>query len=459
MVSTGTLIADCLFFICVTFILLRSALLQFEFSPTNTTSKGYQNYAWGKIGSNSSVAQFAASSDASLKINESEPYAELWMGTHPKVPSYNIANGKTLRDLITGNPEHYLSKSVIDKFGSSQELPFLFKVLSIEKVLSIQAHPDKALAKQLHDADPKNYPDDNHKPEMAIAVTAFEGFCGFKPLEEIAHELQIVPEFFAIVGETAADAFIKGIKPNVSEGSACDNANRKLLQKVFEKVMTSSEEAIQEQAAKLVQRTIDHPEVLGARLSNLIQRLNKQFPNDIGLFCGGLLLNYVELNPGEAVFLKAKDPHAYISGDIIECMAASDNVVRAGFTPKFKDVKNLVEMLTYSYDPVEKQKMVPEDFSRSSGAGKSILYNPPIEEFAVLQTILSKAGESRKFGKVEGPSILIVTNGAGSIKLQDGQVELKAGTGNVFFIAPEAEVVLESTEENFISYRAFVEAQ
>ena len=69
-----------------------------------------------------------------------------------------------------------------DKFGSSKELPFLFKVLSIEKVLSIQAHPDKKLGAQLHAADPKNYPDDNHKPEMAIAVTDFEGVCGFQAI-------------------------------------------------------------------------------------------------------------------------------------------------------------------------------------------------------------------------------------------------------------------------------------
>ncbi|GMM32994.1 mannose-6-phosphate isomerase [Saccharomycopsis crataegensis] len=419
---------------------------------------GYQNYAWGKVGSASAVAQFAASSDASMKIVETDPYAELWMGTHPKVPSLNMSNGKTLRDLITASPEHYLGSSIIKKFGSSVELPFLFKVLSIEKVLSIQAHPDKALAAQLHAADPKNYPDDNHKPEMAIAVTEFEGFCGFKPLKEIATELQKIPEFLAVVGEAAANDFINNIKPEAQEGSQDDIQNRKLLQKVFEKVMTTSDEVIGSEAAKLVQRTFDEPEIFGSKLVNLIHRLNKQFPNDIGLFCGALMLNYVELNPGEAVFLKAKDPHAYISGDIIECMAASDNVVRAGFTPKFKDVKNLVEMLTYSYDPVEDQKMAPQSFAKSSGEGKSVLYDPPIEEFSVLQTVLPKSGEVRSFKGFDGPSIVIVTNGAGSISLKGENVELTAGCGNVFFIAPGAEVDFKSTENHFVSYRAFVEA-
>ena len=110
--------------------------------------------------------------------------------------------------------------------------------------------------------------------------------------------------------------------------------------------MNTDDDVIKQQTAKLLERTDREPQVfkdIDSRLPELIQRLNKQFPNDIGLFCGCLLLNHVGLNKGEAMFLQAKDPHAYISGDIIECMAASDNVVRAGFTPKFKDVKNLVK--------------------------------------------------------------------------------------------------------------------
>lgn len=353
------------------------------------------------------------------------------MGTHPKVPSISVENGKSLRELIESNPDFYLGPRALKEFGIA-ELPFLFKVLSIEKVLSIQAHPDKALAKILHANDPQNYPDDNHKPEMAIAVTAFEGFCGFKPFAEIASNLEHVPEFAELVGQATTERFLAA-------------PSKQTLKLVFEKIMTASPEAVSSLAARLVARAA----ALGA-VGELILRLNKQFPLDIGLFCGCLLLNYVKLEAGEAMFLKAKDPHAYILGNIIECMAASDNVVRSGFTPKFKDVKNLVEMLTYSSEPVEKQKMVPETFGTGDGTGK--LYNPPIEEFAVFETKLDK-GEVRKIAKLDSPVVLITTEGKGSV-LYDGKL-LPVQTGEVVYIVPGVEFELKG-EAGFTSYGAFV---
>ncbi|ODV93391.1 hypothetical protein PACTADRAFT_77731 [Pachysolen tannophilus NRRL Y-2460] len=422
---------------------------------------GYQNYGWGKIGSTSAVARFAAQSDKAVKIDETKPYAELWMGTHPSVPSIKSSTGEKLRDLIKAHPQELLGKEIIEKFGSNEELPFLFKVLSIEKVLSIQAHPDKELGKKLHFVDPKNYPDDNHKPEMAIAVTEFEGFCGFKPLEAINELLEKIPEFKEIIGDEISIEFAKGIKPNAEINSLEDSNNRKLLQKLFGKLMNTSEDIITEKAKSLVKRTHSQPELFGESLAKLIQNLNEQFPNDIGLFCGCLLLNHCKLKAGEAMFLQAKDPHAYISGDIIECMAASDNVVRAGFTPKFKDVKNLVEMLTYSYGGVEKQIMEKLNFPRSHGDGISVLYDPPIAEFAVLQTQFKKTpkGSIRTFDKFKGPSILIVTKGDGFIQIKNDSTKLKANEGFTFFIAPGIEIELTSNDdEEFTTYRAFVEA-
>lgn len=431
---------------------------------------GYQNYDWGKVGSSSAVAQFASQSNPNTKIDESKPYAELWMGTHPSVPSKIVDlesgnNGKVLREYITENPQELLNTKIIEKFGAANELPFLFKVLSIEKVLSIQAHPDKKLAAQLHANDPKNYPDDNHKPEMAVAVTDFEGFCGFKPLEEISLTLQLIPELREIIGDELSQQFISGIKSNVTEGDADDVSNRKLLQAFYGKLMRTDESIITEKAKSLVKRTHDQPELfakISPSLAALIQRLDKQFPDDIGLFCGCLLLNHVPLKKGEAMFLQAKDPHAYISGDIMECMAASDNVVRAGFTPKFKDVENLVNMLTYAYGSVDKQKMPLLPFAKSHGdAVKSVLYDPPIEEFAVLQTIFEpKAGEKQYFDEFEGPSIVIATNGSGEIKIKGETTAKEFKTGYVYFIAPNTEIELTSTstDEPFTTYRAFVES-
>ena len=78
----------------------------------------------------------------------------------------------------------------------------------------------------------------------------------------------------------------------------------------------------------------------------LVIRLEKQYPGDVGVL-SIFFLNYLRLSPGEAVCLDADEPHAYLSGEIIECMAASDNVVRAGFTPKYRDTETLCSMLTY----------------------------------------------------------------------------------------------------------------
>lgn len=453
--------------------IVATALFLYYSSPKTTMSKlfrldcGYQNYDWGKIGSASAVAQYAAASNKDTKIDEKKPYAELWMGTHPSVPSVVVDDaslqGKVLREVVASDAATYLHPSIVSKFGSDQELPFLFKVLSIEKVLSIQAHPDKALARQLHANDPKNYPDDNHKPEMAIAVTDFEGFCGFKPLDQIAATLTSITEFAEIIGADVVSEFVGGIQ-TATVGSDADKANRKLVQKVFGRLMNTDDATVAAKAQVLVERAQKNPESLdslASGLSELVLRMDKQFPDDIGLFCGCLLLNHVRLKVGEAMFLQAKDPHAYISGDIIECMAASDNVVRAGFTPKFKDVENLVDMLTYSYESVEKQKMPLLPFAKSRGdAAKSVLYNPPIAEFAVLQTIFEeKAGQKQSFDAFEGPSIVIATNGSGTIRIK-GEEPKKVETGYVFFVAPGTEVELESasTDAPFTTYRAFVEA-
>lgn len=143
-------------------------------------------------------------------------------------------------------------------------------------------------------------------------------------------------------------------------------------------------------------------------------------------------------------------------------MASSDNVVRAGFTPKFKDVPTLVDMLTYSSAPIDAQKMIPLAFTRgsnSSGGGKatSVVYDPPIEEFAVVKTELA-VGQSEVFEGVEGPSVLVCTGGRGSIAV--GPKKERVETGWVFFVGATAKVVLEAEgEEEFITFRAFTEVK
>lgn len=391
------------------------------------------------------------------------------MGTHPSNPSKDLETKRTLLDLVQDN-QALMSQDISQKYQN--KLPFLFKVLSINKALSIQAHPNKKLAEQLHAKDPKHYPDDNHKPEMTIAVTPFDGLCGFRPLAEIVHFLQTVPSLRKIVGEEQAGKFESAIKGKETSDKEQDvQANKKALQEAFTALMSASEESIASGCDELLKQAKSEggsfagdggPSNNGQELSDLVIRVNGQFPNDIGTFVL-FFLNYVKMEPGEAMFLKADDIHAYLSGDIIECMASSDNVVRAGFTPKFKDISTLTTMLTYSYAPISEQKMAPADYpyvtlnsTAYSASGSSILYDPPIEEFAVVKTELPKEGAKATFEPISGPSIIICTQGQGSISVGQKKEEVK--TGYVYFVGATAEAVLESTgSEPFVTFKAFCE--
>ncbi|TAQ86030.1 hypothetical protein B7494_g5644 [Chlorociboria aeruginascens] len=414
---------------------------------------------------------FAAATPADdFTIQGEKPYAELWMGTHPSNPSKDVATKRTLLDLIQDN-QSLISKDISDRFG--YKLPFLFKVLSIGKALSIQAHPNKKLAEQLHKKDSKNYPDDNHKPEMTIAITPFDGLCGFRPLGEISHFLSTVPALRKLVGDSEVNEYQAAIKgQETSEKKEDEETNKKALQKAFGSLMNSKKEDIELASTDLISSAEKEGSSFaggggasndGQELADLVIRLNKQFPSDIGLFVL-FFLNYVKLEVGEAMFLKADDIHAYLSGDIIECMAASDNVVRAGFTPKFKDVDTLISMLTYSYAPISEQKMEPVDYpyatlnaSAYSSGSSATLYDPPIDEFSVVRTELKTKGAKATFESIAGPSIFICTSGSGKVSVGPKVEEVKAGY--VYFVGATAEVVLESEDKNFTTFKAFCELQ
>lgn len=141
--------------------------------------------------------------------------------------------------------------------------------------------------------------------------------------------------------------------------------------------------------------------------------------------------------------------------DIVECMATSDNVVRAGLTPKLRDVPTLTSMLTYSYGPASTQLMKPEPFR---SCRHTTLYDPPIDEFSVLLTALSP-GQADAHPPLEGPSIMIVTEGKGKIQVgKDKQASDVDFTGQVYFVAPGEDVVFTADAgSTFVVYRAFVE--
>lgn len=311
---------------------------------------------------------------------------------------------------------------------------------------------------------------------MTIAVTPFDGLCGFRPLAEIAHFLANVPTLRKLVGEEAAANFETTIKGRETSSSEEDTkANKAALQQAFTSLMTSEASDVEAAAEELLSSAKSEGASFagggvasssGEELAELVERTSGQFPGDIGLFVL-FFLNYVKLDVGEAMFLKADDIHAYLSGDIIECMASSDNVVRAGFTPKFKDVGTLTSMLTYSYAPIEEQKMAPKDYSyvthntkSYSSASDSELYDPPIEEFSVVRTALKAPGAKATFDPIQGPSIVLCTSGRGTIAV--GPKKEPVEPGYVYFVGSTAECVLESESEKgeeFVTFKAFCELE
>jgi mannose-6-phosphate isomerase len=314
----------------------------FKLTPT------VQSYEWGKIGRQSKVAQLAeAGKAADLTVEDHKPYAEvcalcpcrrvsiseasqeMWMGTHSTSPSLVHGSHRSLKDHLTDNA-HLIGPKVSDAFKShAGDVPFLFKVLSVHKALSIQTHPDKATAEKLHAEQPHIYKgapstppcrllfflnicaDDNHKPEMAVALTPFTALCGFRPLSEIATYLSATPEFAELIPHAIASKFIALASTSTPEGPE----EKAALRDLFAAVMTAHPFAVQTQLAALVERykTRGGHSDEETDVVDLVLTLSKDFPDDIGIFCV-YLLNYVKLHPKEAIFLGAGEPHAYLSG-------------------------------------------------------------------------------------------------------------------------------------------------
>ncbi|XP_043707106.1 mannose-6-phosphate isomerase 2-like [Telopea speciosissima] len=394
-----------------------------------------QNYAWGKTGEESKAARLF-SLNSGLDIQQDEPYAEFWMGTHESGPSFVINDSKvrdsdsefiSLKSWILENPS-VLGNKIVKKWGT--DLPFLFKVLSVAKALSIQAHPDNKLARFLHKLQPTLYKDINHKPELALALTEFEALCGFVSLEELKHVLHTVPEIIELVGDDEADQVLC-----VNEHSG-EKKVKVVLQSIVTQLMSASESSISETVYKMKRRLNMQRKVRQLTdKEQLVLRIEKQYPADIGVMVA-FFLNYMKLSPGEALYLGPNEPHAYISGECIECMATSDNVVRAGLTSKYRDVQNLCSMLTYKQGPLEILQGVPlNPYTKR--------YLPPFDEFEVDHCILPQ-GKSTIFPTIPGPSIFLVTAGEGI--MQTDSFRETISEGDVLFVPADTEITVTTTQ-------------
>ena len=165
-----------------------------------------QHYAWGTRGNQAFIPNLLG-----FKPEPGIPYAELWIGAHPKAPS-NIVVGEMVVPLdqwINAYPAQILGSKVANKF--SNQLPFLFKVLYASESLSIQVHPNKAQANALHMRDPIHYPDANHKPELAIALDSLTALMGIKPFADIQETLRRYPEIADFIGKSVCTSILNAV--------------------------------------------------------------------------------------------------------------------------------------------------------------------------------------------------------------------------------------------------------
>ncbi|MFJ1975067.1 mannose-6-phosphate isomerase, class I [Streptomyces sp. NPDC087903] len=337
-----------------------------------------------------------------------EPQAEMWMGAHPGAPSRTDRG--TLVEVIDADPGRELGPRSVARFGP--RLPFLLKILAAGAPLSLQVHPNLAQAKEGYedeerrgipvDAPHRNYKDANHKPELICALTEFDGLCGFRPPARTADLLDGLG--------------VDSLKPYV------DLLHAHPEEAALREVLTALLSADREEMA----HTVAQAAVACARLGGdyaPYADIAHHYPGDPGVLAA-MLLNHVRLQPGEALFLGAGIPHAYLSGLGVEIMANSDNVLRCGLTPKHVDVPELLRIVRFeAADPgVLRPEAAPD--------GEEV-YETPTDEFRLSRHVLSEGAAAHDLSRAT-PQILLCT--AGSVRA--GEHELTPGR-SVFVPAGE----------------------
>ncbi|WP_370419540.1 mannose-6-phosphate isomerase, class I [Streptomyces sp. QH1-20] len=357
-----------------------------------------------------------------------EPQAELWMGAHPGAPSrLDRGDGpRALSDTIAADPEGELGAAAVRRFGP--RLPFLLKILAAAAPLSLQVHPDLDRAREGFaaeeergvplDAPDRNYKDANHKPELICALTPFDGFCGFR-----------AP---AATAELLAALDVDSLKPYVDLLHAHPEADA--LREVLTAVLTADRAVMAEtvtQAADAAERLAaqdgPHQEAYAAYAAAA-----RHFPGDPGVIAA-MLLNHVRLQPGEALYLGAGVPHAYLDGLGVEIMANSDNVLRCGLTPKHVDVPELLRVVRFeSGDP---GVLRPE----ADAAGEEV-YETPIDEFRLSRYVLAPGAEGAVLPS-GAAQILLCTSGTAVLRDAEG-AELLLDQGQSVFVRADERIAL-----------------
>ena len=352
---------------------------------------------------------------------EGTPVAELWMGAHASSPSFiQGEQGRIgLDQAIASDLESWLGTKAASRFG---RLPFLYKLLAAGKSLSIQAHPNKAMAEEGFarenaagvplDARERNYKDDNHKPEILMALTPFSAMIGFREQEVIRHTMKTLCSW----GNLPLPSFV--------------DDQEDFLRNFLQGLLTAPKTQIQ----ALLDAAVAYAEEKDCSWDSLqkqwVIRLNRQFPGDAGVL-SPLFLNVLTIAPGQALYQPARMLHAYLDGFGVELMANSDNVLRGGLTPKNVDVQELTQVLDFRSSQPE--VLLPQEVA--PGLSR---FSLPIDEFS-LSLLDGVQGVSLEAG--EGPRMILVLEG--ELTLSDGQEHLVLRQGESAVLPSQAAVRIQ----------------
>ncbi len=358
---------------------------------------------------------------------DNKPKAEMWMGTHPGAPSLVSETNQTLEKFLEEN-SHFFSLNHLKLYND--KLPFLFKVLAIEKPLSIQCHPDYREAKLGYDNEREfrknnprslwNYKDDNRKAEVIYALTPITAMCGFLSDDEIIENLKTyIPFGF----EKYINQLLKG------------SSNK--AKTIFEYIYTVEIDVLKHLVSELLKNVKSKENKVGEFFTKegIINRVSKEFPLDRGLFAP-LMLNVVHLNEGESLYLEPRLLHAYVYGNGIELMSASDNVLRGGLTNKKMDVDELLKVMIIKPLKIKLCKQYKD-------INNKVIVETPTDEFTLA--VYKKGNYEIKSDNLE--MLLFLEDS--KMEIQNQVLDIKKGS--VYVIAANSHFKLEANGDIFVA--------
>ncbi|MDG6894862.1 mannose-6-phosphate isomerase, class I [Volucribacter amazonae] len=377
-----------------------------------------QHYVWG---GNQYIPNL-------LNINASNPhYAELWLGAHSSSPALIEQDQHTipLNQFLQQNPTA-LGQQSKKKFGN--RLPYLLKILDVKQPLSIQLHPTKQQAElgfarenqqniPLTDSK-RTYKDDNHKPEMMIALSDFWLLHGFKPKSQIIESLKTRPSLTALAQQLA--------QQNLADFYA------HIMQADHQQLAQWLQPILEQNQGKTLPLT--DPDYWVCYTADSMQLAPQKL--DAGLMCF-YLFNLVHLKTGEGIYQAAGIPHAYLRGQNIELMAESDNVIRGGLTPKHIDIAELLKVIDY-------QEITPTIISPAPQAVYT--YPTPAKDFALTQ-ICYQQGQQLQRQAINAETLLVMQ---GKIQLTSGDSSVELTQGQSAFICAESHYQIEGLQEGYL---------